>query len=278
MSLRTRPRKILRVRPRKSEPDRPYTAPTAITSSSIATTLSTSFTQPTWTSSTSTYQITGTTTSSGGTNGFLSNWSSNNQSIGTTGSYNTSSGLAIAAGTVSGCSGMQAKGGEGTYFAGAIYAAGAALAAQGAAVANSQNAMIILSDGDARTPFRAQFAGFGSDAPATAARTIRAPIHLRIDGKCRLRRLRPRKTLPSMVDANTTRTPLFLRSPTTLPVRRPVAAVPMPTRPITRRPKTPFPRALNWSKWPQIRATRMQISPQAAPRNRLHLSPQSSRA
>jgi hypothetical protein len=44
---------------------------------------------------------------------------------------------------------MQAKGGEGTYLAGAIYAAGASLQAQALAVPNSKNAMIILSDGDA---------------------------------------------------------------------------------------------------------------------------------
>ena len=102
------------------------------------------WTNPVWTSSTPTYQIT-----SGGTNGYMSDWSSNNQTIGSAGSYNTTSGLAIAAGGVSGCGGMQAKGGEGTYLAGAIYAAGESLAAQALAVPNSKNAMIILSDGDA---------------------------------------------------------------------------------------------------------------------------------
>jgi hypothetical protein len=79
----------------------------------------------------------------------MSDWSSNNKTVGSNGSYNSKSGLAIAAGGATGCAGMQAKGGEGTYLAGAIYAAGASLAAQGLAVPNSKNAMIILSDGDA---------------------------------------------------------------------------------------------------------------------------------
>jgi len=112
----------------------PYTAPT----------VGATWTNPTWTSTTPSYQIT-----SGGTNGYMSDWSSNNQTIGSSGSYNSSSGLTFAAGAASGCAGMQAKGGQGTYLAGAIYAAGASLAAQAQAVPNTKNAMIILSDGDA---------------------------------------------------------------------------------------------------------------------------------
>ena len=59
--------------------------------------------------------------------------------------------MAIAAGDsgVSGCSGLQAPGGEGTYYAQAIYAAQAALATQQSNNPGSKNAMIILSDGDA---------------------------------------------------------------------------------------------------------------------------------
>jgi len=112
----------------------PYTAPT----------VGATWTNPVWTSTTPSYQIT-----SGGTNGYSSDWSSNNQTIGSNGSYNSSSGLAIASGAVSGCAGMGAKGGQGTYLASAIYAAGASLKAQALAVPNSKNAMIILSDGDA---------------------------------------------------------------------------------------------------------------------------------
>jgi hypothetical protein len=51
------------------------------------------------------------------------------------------------------CSGMQTPGGQGTFFAGAIYAAQAALVAEQAAYPNSQNALIILSDGDANSKY-----------------------------------------------------------------------------------------------------------------------------
>jgi Flp pilus assembly protein TadG len=61
---------------------------------------------------------------------------------------NSGSQLVEAAGGYSGCTGIQAKGGEGTYYAQAIYAAQAALIAQQAANPGSQNAMIILGDGD----------------------------------------------------------------------------------------------------------------------------------
>jgi Flp pilus assembly protein TadG len=66
--------------------------------------------------------------------------------------------MATGAGTGNGgsaCSGMQAPGGDGTYYAGVIYAAQAALTAQAATEistnpgANPQNVMIILTDGEA---------------------------------------------------------------------------------------------------------------------------------
>jgi hypothetical protein len=97
-------------------------------------------------SSTATYQITP----------FLSDYKS-----GDTGStLETGSDLSMATGagvSTSGgnCSGMQAPGGDGTYYAGVIYAAQAALTAQAAtemaanANANPQNIMIILTDGEA---------------------------------------------------------------------------------------------------------------------------------
>ncbi|MGA3263029.1 MAG: Tad domain-containing protein [Terracidiphilus sp.] len=64
-------------------------------------------------------------------------------------SLNTSVNIVKAAGGKSGCSGIGAPGGEGTYYAQVIYAAQAALVAQQTANTGSQNAMIILSDGDA---------------------------------------------------------------------------------------------------------------------------------
>lgn len=87
-----------------------------------------------------TYQITS----------YLSNYSSTNLAGG---SLNTSSALTIASGGsgVSKCSGLQTPGGDGTYYAGAIYAAQSSLMAAQAANSGSSNALIILSDGDAQS-------------------------------------------------------------------------------------------------------------------------------
>jgi len=62
---------------------------------------------------------------------------------------NTSSDLVDAIGGKSGCSGLQAIGGSGTYYAQVIYTAQAALVAQHTANPNSQNVLVILSDGEA---------------------------------------------------------------------------------------------------------------------------------
>jgi Flp pilus assembly protein TadG len=56
-------------------------------------------------------------------------------------------------GSGSSCGGMQDPGGQGTYFAGAIYAAQSALVAQQDLHRESQNALIILSDGDANAKY-----------------------------------------------------------------------------------------------------------------------------
>jgi Flp pilus assembly protein TadG len=61
---------------------------------------------------------------------------------------NAGSQIVVAAGGKSGCTGIQGKGGEGTYYAQAIYQAQTALIAQQKANPGSQNAMIILGDGD----------------------------------------------------------------------------------------------------------------------------------
>jgi hypothetical protein len=92
------------------------------------------------TGSSATYQI----------SDYLSDYSSNNQKGG---SLNSSSSLAIATGASGSrnCSGMQTPGGEGTYYAGVIYAAQSSLAAASTANPGSENIMIILSDGDANS-------------------------------------------------------------------------------------------------------------------------------
>jgi hypothetical protein len=64
---------------------------------------------------------------------------------------NQASPIVIAAGDSgqSNCTGIQAPGGEGTYYAQVIYAAQTALLAQQASNPGSQNAIILLTDGDA---------------------------------------------------------------------------------------------------------------------------------
>ncbi|WP_109487645.1 vWA domain-containing protein [Occallatibacter savannae] len=81
---------------------------------------------------------------------YLSDWSSTGKQ---NGALNTSSSLGIASGasTASNCKGLQAPGGDGTYYAGAIYAAQSSLMAAQAANPGSQNALVILSDGDAQS-------------------------------------------------------------------------------------------------------------------------------
>jgi hypothetical protein len=67
----------------------------------------------------------------------------------TAGSLNIASNYVKAAGGKSGCTPMANPGGEGTYYAGAIYAAQSALVATQSANPGSQNVIIIISDGDA---------------------------------------------------------------------------------------------------------------------------------
>jgi Flp pilus assembly protein TadG len=86
-------------------------------------------------SSTPTYQIVG--------------WSSDYRASDTATALSTTSNLALSSGAKTNCTGMQAPGGEGTYYAGVIYAAQASLAAEKAANPGSENVMILLSDGDA---------------------------------------------------------------------------------------------------------------------------------
>lgn len=98
-------------------------------------TSNTTWTAPTGTSAT--YQVTG----------YLDNYSATNAA---NGGLATSSALAIAAGAGS-CNGLQAPGGDGTYIAGAMYAAITSLQAAKYANPLSSNALILLSDGGANS-------------------------------------------------------------------------------------------------------------------------------
>jgi Flp pilus assembly protein TadG len=67
-------------------------------------------------------------------------------------SLNTTSNLSLLAGAKKG-TGMQAVGGVGTYYAGAVQMAQSYLAAQSASRSNSQNVIVVLSDGDAQASY-----------------------------------------------------------------------------------------------------------------------------
>jgi hypothetical protein len=92
-----------------------------------------------------TYNPTGSTTATYQILGFSSDYRTSD----TSSTLNNSSNLSLAIGAKSGCTGMGAPGGDGTYYAGVIYAAQAALVAEQAANPGSQNVIIMLSDGDA---------------------------------------------------------------------------------------------------------------------------------
>jgi Flp pilus assembly protein TadG len=81
------------------------------------------------------------------------------------GGLNTAANMVLAVGG-GGCSGMQAPGGEGTYYAQVIYYAQAALVAE-AAINKNPNVMIILSDGDATACNTAQATTGGTSTTNT---------------------------------------------------------------------------------------------------------------
>jgi len=101
-----------------------------------------------------TYQITN----------FLSDYSSTNKAGG---SLSLSSALSITSGAKSGCQGLQTPGGDGTYLAGAIYAAQSALIRAQSNNPGSLNAMIILSDGAANTTKMTNGKDNGTTYPST---------------------------------------------------------------------------------------------------------------
>jgi hypothetical protein len=95
-----------------------------------------------------------------------------------TGGLSTTSSLVKAAGGVSGCNGMTTAnndGDYGTYYAGAIYAAQAALLAEQPNNPNSENVMIILGDGDSTAPNSSSSPDSASASmPSTAAQATQS--------------------------------------------------------------------------------------------------------
>ncbi len=121
----------------------------------IPTTGNTTWTAPTGTSPT--YQVTG----------YSDNYSANNQQ---NGGLATSSTLGVAAGanSASNCKGLQAPGGDGTYIAGAMYAAITTLQAEAYARPGSKSALVLLTDGGADSgKFGSGFSSSSSTYPST---------------------------------------------------------------------------------------------------------------
>jgi Flp pilus assembly protein TadG len=101
-----------------------------------------------------TYQVTG----------FLADYRTDNQAK----SLTTTSNLTKAVGGKSGCTGIQTSY-ENTYYAGAIYAAQAALIAEQAAKPGTQNVIILLSDGNATAKENYPTTSFNCNGTAYAA-------------------------------------------------------------------------------------------------------------
>ena len=95
----------------------------------------------------------------GDANGFVSDYRSSDSAT----SLSTSSDVVQAVGGKSGCPAINGPGGEGTYYAGVIYAAQAALTAEATANSGSQNVMILVSDG-AATAKSTQMAASGQSS------------------------------------------------------------------------------------------------------------------
>jgi Flp pilus assembly protein TadG len=132
----------------------PYTLP--LTSLSAYTPL-------TYNGNHSTYQVILPSAGNADANGFMSDYYSSSSSN----HLNSSSDIVKAIGGASGCQAMATAGGESTYYASVIYAAQAALLAEQAAYPGSQNAIIVISDGEAQAA-NTKFPSTGS-APTPSA-------------------------------------------------------------------------------------------------------------
>jgi hypothetical protein len=106
---------------------------------------------------TSTYQIVG--------------FSSDYRSSDTATSLKTGSNLVAAVGKTAGAGCMQVLGGFGTYYANVIYAAQSYLVTEQASFPNSQNVMILLSDGDATATCKTSSGGVCTSGDMVGANT-----------------------------------------------------------------------------------------------------------
>jgi hypothetical protein len=104
----------------------------------------------------------------GDANGFVSDYRTSNGATTLNNSGSSASDIVLAAGGKSGCTGMSGPAGEGTYYAGVIYAAQGALTAEATANPGSQNVIILVSDGAATSKSTQMATGTQSSTVATA--------------------------------------------------------------------------------------------------------------
>jgi Flp pilus assembly protein TadG len=122
------------------------------------------YTPLTYNGNLSTYQVTLPSTGNADAYGFMSDY----RSTSTSNNLNASSEIVKAIGGANGCTAMATAGGESTYYASIIYAAQAALKAEQAGHANSKNAIILISDGEAQA-VNTKFPATGSAATPSAS-------------------------------------------------------------------------------------------------------------
>ena len=84
---------------------------------------------------------------------------------------NASSDIVITAGGKKSCTGLQAVGGEGTYYVGVIYSAESLLVAQQAKNTNTENALILISDGEAQASCNKVVSNVCTSGPLVGAST-----------------------------------------------------------------------------------------------------------
>ena len=115
----------------------------------------------------------------GDTNGFVSDYRASDSAT----TLSTTSDIVKAIGGKSGCTAMAGPSGEGTYYAGVIYAAQAALTAEAVKYPGTQNVMILVSDG-AATSSSSQMANSSQSNNTTYANMNGAGVYPSYKNEC----------------------------------------------------------------------------------------------
>jgi Flp pilus assembly protein TadG len=116
----------------------------------------------------------------GDTNGFVSDYRASDSAT----TLSTTSDIVKGVGGKSGCTAMAGPSGEGTYYAGVIYAAQAALTAEATKYPGTQNVMILVSDG-AATSSSSQMATQSQSNNTTYANMNGAGVYPSYNSECK---------------------------------------------------------------------------------------------